>query len=127
MRQEHRAGEKLFVDFAGLTIAIVDPDSGEVWQAQLFVAVLGASNHTYAEALPSQELPYWISAHVHAFEAFGGCPRLLVPDNLRSGVTRAHRLPRIHRWAGRWAPSRRCTPGERRITATIARHIDGFS
>jgi transposase len=91
MRQEHRAGEKLFVDFAGQTIPITDPATGEITQAQLFVAVLGASNYTYAEALPSQELPHWIAAHVAAFAFLGGCPRLIVPDNLRSGVTRAHR------------------------------------
>ena len=91
MRQEHRAGEKLFVDFAGMTLPITDPDTGEVWQAQLFVAVLGASNYTYAEALPSQGLPHWISAHVHAFTFFGGCAAIIVPDNLRSAVTRPHR------------------------------------
>lgn len=91
MRQEHRAGEKLFVDFAGMTLPIVDPETGEVWQAQLFVAVLGASSYTYAEALPSQALPHWISGHVHAFEAFGGCPAIIVPDNLKAGVSRAHR------------------------------------
>ena len=91
MRQEHRAGEKLFVDFAGQTLPIVDPDTGEVRQAQLFVAVLGASSYTYAEAFASQSLPDWIAGHVHALEALGGCPRLIVPDNLRSGVTRAHR------------------------------------
>ena len=91
MRQEHRAGEKLFVDFAGQTIPITDPATGEITQAQLFVAVLGASSYTYAEALPSQELPHWIAAHVHAFAFLGGCTRLIVPDNLRAGVTRAHR------------------------------------
>jgi transposase len=91
MRQEHRAGEKLFVDFAGQTIPIVDPATGEISQAQLFVAVLGASSYTYAEATPSQELPHWIAAHVHAFSFIGGCTRLIVPDNLRAGVTRAHR------------------------------------
>lgn len=91
MRQEHRAGEKLFVDFAGQTIPITDPATGEITAAQLFVAVLGASNYTYAEATPSQELPHWIAAHVHALTFFGGCARLIVPDNLRSGVTRAHR------------------------------------
>ena len=91
MRQEHRAGEKLFVDFAGQTIPITDPATGEITGAQLFVAVLGASNYTYAEALPSQELPHWIAAHVHAFAFIGGCVRLIVPDNLRAGVTRAHR------------------------------------
>jgi transposase len=91
MRQEHRAGEKLFVDFAGPTIPITDPRTGEITAAQLFVAVLGASSYTYAEALPSQELPHWIAAHVHAFSFLGGCTRLIVPDNLKAGVTRAHR------------------------------------
>jgi transposase len=85
MRQEHRAGEKLFVDFAGRTIPNTDPITGEIMQAELFVAVLGASNYTYAEALPSQELPHWITAHVHAFEFLGCVPSILVCDNLRSG------------------------------------------
>ena len=98
MRQEHRAGEKLFVDFPGMTLPITDPDRGEVWQAELFVAVLGASSYTYAEALPSQELPHWIAGHVHAFEAFEGCTRIIVPDNLRSAVRQAHRYePDINR------------------------------
>lgn len=98
MRGEHRAGEKLFVDFAGMTIPITDPNTGEVWGAQLFVAVLGASNYTYAEALPSQALPHWISGHVHAFSFLGACPAIIVPDNLRSGVTRPHRYePEINR------------------------------
>ncbi len=98
MRQEHRAGERLFVDFAGQTLPIVDPTTGEVRQAQLFVAVLGASNYTYAEALASQALPDWIAAHVAAFEFSGACPRIVVPDNLRAGVTRAHRYePELNR------------------------------
>jgi transposase len=91
MRQEHRAGEKLFVDFPGQTVPVVDPRTGEIAQAEIFVAVLGASNYTYAEAVPSQALPHWIAAHVHAFAYFRGCPQVLVPDNLRAGVTRAHR------------------------------------
>jgi transposase len=91
LRHDHRAGEKAFIDFAGQTIPIIDPLSGEISHAQLFVAVLGASNHTYAEALPSQELPHWLGAHVRAFEFWGGAPAILVPDNLRSGVTKAHR------------------------------------
>lgn len=91
MRQEHRAGEKLFVDFTGDTIPVTDPITGEVRRAEVFVAVLGASNYTYAEALPSQELPYWIAGHVHAFEFFGGAPEIVVCDNLHSGVTRPHR------------------------------------
>ena len=98
MRQEHRAGEKLFVDFAGQTIPIVDPETGEISEAQLFVAVLGASNYTYAEACASQSLPDWIAAHVHAVRFFGGCCAILVPDNLRSGVTRPHRYePELNR------------------------------
>jgi len=95
MRQEHRAGEKLFLDFPGQTLPIVDPATGEIAQAELFVAVLGASNYTYAEALASQALPDWIAAHVHAFAFFEGAPQLLVPDNLRAGVTKAHRYEPI--------------------------------
>ncbi|MCC7390193.1 MAG: IS21 family transposase [Phycisphaerales bacterium] len=91
LRGDHRAGEKAFIDFAGQTIPITDPHTGEIWGAQLFVAVLGASNHTYAEALESQELPHWLGAHVRAFESWGGAPAILVPDNLRAGVTKAHR------------------------------------
>jgi Transposase and inactivated derivatives len=91
LRQQHRAGEKAFVDFAGHTIPIYDPQTSAVWQAELFVAVLGASNHTYAEATASQDLPSWIGAHVRAFEFWGCVPALLVPDNLRSAVRKAHR------------------------------------
>ena len=91
MRQEHRAGEKLFVDWAGATVAIVNPLTGVITPAQIFVAVLGASNYMYAEAFPSQELPYWIAGHVHAFEFFGCVPRIVVCDNLRAGVTKSHR------------------------------------
>src|SRR5207253_1768638 len=64
--------------------------TGVITRAEIFVAVLGASNYTYAEAFPSQELEHWIAGHVHAFEFFGGCTQILVPDNLRAGVTRAH-------------------------------------
>ena len=91
MRQEHRAGEKLFVDYAGQTVEVVDRRTGEVRQAQIFVAVLGASNYTYAEATWTQQLPDWIGSHVRTFQFFGGVPELAVPDNLRSGVTKAHR------------------------------------
>ena len=98
MRQEHHVGEKLFVDWAGRTLPIVDAATGEVWQAQLFVAVLGASSYTYAEAFASQALSDWITAHVHAFSFLGGTARIIVPDNLKVGVTRAHRYePEIHR------------------------------
>ncbi len=92
MRQEHKAGERLFVDFPGMTVPVYDPVTGQLsMQAELFVASLGASGYLYAEAFPSQGLMYWVSAHVHTFEAMGGCPAIVVCDNLRSGVTRAHR------------------------------------
>jgi transposase len=92
MRQSHKAGEKLFVDFPGETVPVWDRRTGEVaLRAELFVAVMGASNYLYAEAFPSQELLYWVTAHVHCFEALAGCPAIVVCDNLRSGVTRPHR------------------------------------
>ncbi len=91
MRQQHKAGEKCFVDYCGPTITIVSPSTGETRQAQIFVAVLGASNYTYAEATLSQSLPDWLHSHVRAFEFFGGTPALLVPDNLKSGVNKACR------------------------------------
>lgn len=81
MRQRHKAGEKLFVDYAGQTIAVADRE------AQLFVAVLGASNYTYVEATWTQGLSDWIGSHVRAFEFFQGVPEVVVPDNLKSGVT----------------------------------------
>lgn len=88
MRQTHRAGEKLFIDYAGQTVGIIDRTTGELRQAQVFVAVLGASSYTYAEATWTQGLPDWIGAHVRAFTYLGGVPEILVPDNLRSGVRR---------------------------------------
>lgn len=90
MRITHHAGEKLFVDYSGLTLGWIDKGTGEVHQAQIFVAVLGASNYTFVEATADQCLRSWIQSHVHAFEYFGGVPICLVPDNLKSGVTRAH-------------------------------------
>lgn len=91
MRQPHRAGEKMFVDYAGRTQEVIDHETGEVRQAQIFVSVLGASNFTYAEATWTQGLPDWISSHVRAFSFFGGVPKIVVPDNLRSGVSKTCR------------------------------------
>jgi transposase len=91
LRQEHRAGEKLFVDYAGQTVPVRDRHTGAVREAQIFVAVLGASNYTYAEATWTQTLPDWIASHVRAFAYVGGSPQILVPDNLKSGVTKACR------------------------------------
>ncbi len=87
LRQQHRAGEKLFIDYAGQTVPIVEPSTGEIVQAQVFIATLGASNYTFAEASLRQDLPSWIRSHVHAFDFFGGIPHILVPDNLKAGVT----------------------------------------
>ena len=89
MRQEHVAGDKVFVDYSGKKVGIVDPRSGEIREAEIFVAVLGASSFTYAEASWTQTLPDWIGAHVRMFRFFDGVPRLIVPDNLKSGVNRA--------------------------------------
>ena len=89
MRQHHAPGEKLFVDYAGHTAEVIDPATGEIRTAEIFVAVLGASNYTFAEATWSQSLPDWIGSHQRAFAFFGGVPQVVVPDNLRSGVTRA--------------------------------------
>jgi transposase len=86
MRLTHKGGEKVFVDYAGQTVPIVDPHTGEVYQAQIFIGVLGASNYTYAEAHESQELAHWIGAHVRMFAFFGGVPEIVVPDNLKAGV-----------------------------------------
>ncbi len=91
LRQHHVPGEKCFVDYAGQTFGVVDRATGEVREAQIFVAVLGASSYTYAEATWSQQLPDWLGSHVRALTFFGGCPAAIVPDNLRSAVTRAHR------------------------------------
>jgi transposase len=91
MRQDHRAGEKLFVDYAGQTMPVVDRDTGEIREAQIFVAVLGASNYTYAEATWTQGLADWIGSHRRTFAFLGGVPELVVPDNLRAGVSKAHR------------------------------------
>jgi transposase len=91
LRQEHRAGEKLFVDYAGRTIPVQNPTTGQTREAQLFVAVLGASNYTFAEASWTQGLGDWIGSHMRAFEFFDGVPEIVVPDNLRSGVSKACR------------------------------------
>ena len=88
MRQVHTAGEKLFVDYAGQTLPIIDRTTGEVHEAQIFVAVLGASNYTFAEATWTQGLPDWTGSHVRAFSFIGGVTEIVVPDNLKSGVSR---------------------------------------
>ena len=104
MRQLHKAGEKCFVDYAGPTVPIVCADTGEIRPAAVFVAVLGASNYTYAEATWSQSLPDWLDSHGRAFAYFGGCTEIVVPDNLKSGVKRACRYdPDLNASYQQWA------------------------
>jgi transposase len=104
MRQNHLAGDKGFVDYSGKRVPIVDPLTGAVREAEIFVAVLGASNLTYAEATWTQALPDWIGAHVRCLRFWGAVPRLLVPDNLKSGVHKASFYdPEINRSYGAMA------------------------
>jgi transposase len=98
MRQTHLAGEKLFVDWAGDTMPVFDPTTGEEYCTHIFIAALGASNYTYAEARWTETLPDWIGAHVNAFIAIGGVSKALVPDNLKAGITKPSRYePGINR------------------------------
>ena len=90
MRQSHPAGERMFVDYAGQTFELYDGRTGEIRAAQIFVAVMGASSYTYAEASWTQTLPDWIGSHVRALAFMGGVPAQLVPDNPKVGVTRAN-------------------------------------
>jgi transposase len=104
MRQHHEAGDKLFVDYSGKKVPIVDPHSGEVREAEIFVGVMGASSYTYAEATWSQSLQDWIEAHVRMFRHLNAVPRLLVPDNLKAGVQKASFYdPEINRSYGKLA------------------------
>lgn len=91
MRQEHRVGEKLFIDFSGDGIDVIDPKTGEVTKAVLFVATLGASSYTYVEPVLRQDLPTWTQCHINALRFFGGVTEIWVPDNLRAGITKADR------------------------------------
>ena len=91
MRQIHKAGETLFVDYAGQTMPVICSSTGEVRYAQIFVAAMGASNYTYCEATWTQSLPDWLGSHARTFAYLGGIPKMVVPDNLKSGVSKACR------------------------------------
>lgn len=91
LRQDHKAGEKVFIDWAGATIPVYDRETGKAWAASLFVATLGASSYTFATATRNQQMESWLAGHVQAFDYFGGVPALAVPDNTKTGVTKAHR------------------------------------
>ena len=94
-RNEHKAGERVFIDYVGQTMAIWDGTTGESRSAQIFIGVLGASNYTFAEATWSQTIPDWLGSHNRMFKAFGGVPEILVPDNLKSAITKACRYDPI--------------------------------
>jgi len=89
LRQVHTAGERVFVDFAGHTMEVIDGATGEIQRVEVFVAVLGASSYVFAQATWTQSLPDWIAAHVNMLASIGGVPRQIVSDNLRAGITRA--------------------------------------
>ncbi len=120
LRQQHQPGEKMFVDYAGAGIPIHNRATGEIHQAAIFVAALGVSSYTFAEATWSQELPCWIGSHIRALEYFGGLPMLVVPDNLKTGVTKACRYepdlnPTYSEMATGWrrTPDWKCEPRSR--------------
>ena len=102
MRQTHVAGDKLFVDWAGDTVPIMDPMTGEVHEAHLFIAVLGASSYTYAEARWSETLPDWIGAHVNALDFLGGAPKAAVPDYVPGHIIRLMCRPALCDQSARW-------------------------
>jgi transposase len=106
MRQVHRAGEKCFVDYAGQKPRLIDPATGTVVPVELFIAVLGASNYTFAEASRTQQVPDWIASHARALALFGGVPAAMVCDQLKSGVVVACRYE----------------PGRQRTYAEFAQH-----
>ena len=89
MRQVHRAGEKVFIDYSGDTVAVIDPKSGELRTAEIFVATLGASKYTYADATWTQTLPDWIGSNIRMLEHFGAVPSLWIPDNLKAAIKKA--------------------------------------
>jgi transposase len=124
LRQEHKAGEKAFVDWAGSTMPIHDRATGNVWQASLFVAALGASSYTWAEVTRDQQMESWLLAHVHALEHWGGVPLLVVPDNTRTGVSKACRYdpdinPTYHNFAAHYGfgvlPARPYKPRDKAV------------
>jgi transposase len=90
MHIERKPGEEMLVDWAGTKMGVIDRETGEVLEAHLFVSTIGASAYPYVEAFPSESMEYWITAHINAFRYYGGTPRILVPDNLKTGVKKAN-------------------------------------
>ncbi len=133
MRQDHKAGEKMFVDFAGQTVDIQDPKTGVTKPAQIFIAVLGASNYAFVQATFSQELRNWIHLHSLSFEFFQGVSEIIVPDNLRSGISRSCRYepdanPTYHEMAEHYGcvvmPSRPYRPRDKSKVENAVLHVE---
>ena len=133
MRQTHRPGDKMFVDYAGVTVPITDAHTGTVWPAQVFVATLGASQYTFTEVQPNPGLNAWIQGHVHAVEHFQGVPQAVVPDNLRSGVTTPDRYEPLiqvtyHEWATHYQttilPARVRKPRDKALVETPVKIVE---
>src|SRR5262245_13190153 len=91
MRQVHKEGEKTFVDYAGMKMPWIDPTTGEIHEAEIFVGCLGASQFIFVEATATQQAPDWVQSHVHMWEFFGGVSQVVVPDNLKTGIAKSHR------------------------------------
>ncbi len=131
MRQDHKAGEKMFIDYAGDTVPIND-GQGDIYQAQIFIVVLGASSYIYAEATMTQTLPDWIGSHCRALEFFGGVPELAVPDNLKNCTKLVNRYepdinPTYHDLANHYSfavmPARVRSPKDKSLAEKGVQHI----
>jgi transposase len=104
MLQRHKAGEKVFTDWAGLKMKIANPKTGEIWEAPVFVAGLGLSQFIFARAYESEELRWWLAGHVDAIEFYGAVPEIVVPDNLKTGVAKPCRYePALNPSYAEWA------------------------
>ena len=136
LRQVHTAGERVFVDFAGHAMEVIDGATGEVCRAEIFVAVLGASSYTFAQSVWTQSLPDWIAAHVAMLAFIGGVPRQIVSDNLRAGITRAcFYEPLVNRTYADMAshygtavvPARPYIAVTTRIYASVPKNVSGWA
>jgi hypothetical protein len=130
MQQTHVAGERLFVDYAGATLEVIDAITGKVRTAQPFVAALGAPSYTYADASFTQNLADWIGSHTRAFAFYGGVPAMVVSDNLKSGITKAcFYEPAVNRSYGRHRRNAHVEPGrlytQRGIVKVLGKFSDG--
>jgi transposase len=129
MRQTHRAGERAFIDYSGKTVPVIDADTGEIWEAQIFVGSMGASKYTYVEATATQGLQDWIASHIRMFEFFGAVPLILTPDQLKSAIAKSCRYePEENSTYGELAAHYGCTiiparPRKPKDKAIVESHV----